>query len=313
MAFELLILGAASATPTSTQYTTSQLLTLREQLFLIDCGEGCQQQLRRNKVKMSRIHHIFISHLHGDHYFGLIGLISSFHLQRRSKPLNIYGPPALQKILDVQLKASKTWLAYPLHFHPTQPDKEEVIYVDDKVKVTSFPLVHGIATTGFKFEEQDAMRKLNMDAVEYHKVPISDRRNLQLGKDWITEEGKIVSNADLTMEPPRGLQYAFCSDTMYSESTSKFVQGVDLLYHESTFTHKERNLANQTKHSTAGDAGRVASESNVRMLVLGHYSARYSDEQVHLHEAQEMFPFVIAGKENMRIKVDHHSIDLVKE
>ncbi|TNE30445.1 MAG: ribonuclease Z [Bacteroidetes bacterium] len=313
MAYKLLILGAASATPTSTQYTTSQLLTMREQLFLIDCGEGCQQQLRRNRAKMSRIHHIFISHLHGDHYFGLIGLISSFHLQRRTKPLHVYGPPALENIIQVQLKASKTWLSYPLEFHPTQADKVEHILDGEKVDVYSIPLVHGIASTGFKFVEKPSLRKLNVEAVEKYGVEESDRRNLQLGQDWVNSQGETIPNRALTQDPTPPLSYAFCSDTQYSEAVIPAVSGVDLLYHESTFTKRERSLAEITKHSTAGDAAQIAAQANVRTLVLGHYSSRYKTRDVHLREAREYFPEVIAGTENLCIHVDHDSIHAVQE
>lgn len=313
MAYKLLILGAASATPTSTQYPTAQLLTMREQLFLIDCGEGAQQQLRRNHAKMSRIHHIFISHLHGDHYFGLIGLISSFHLQRRKKTLHVYGPSALEQIIQVQLKASKTWLTYPLEFHPTNPDKPEVILEDENVRVTSFPLIHGIATTGFKFEEAPSLRKLNMDEVEKRDVHISDRRNLQLGKDYVTASGEIIPNSVLTIDPPRPLSYAFCSDTRYAEQILTTIREVDALYHEATFTKAEKELAAETNHSTAEDAANIAAQANVRTLILGHYSSRYKDRSVHLREATEHFSDVIAGVENMLIQVDHNSIQVVKE
>lgn len=262
---------------------------------------------------MSAIHHIFISHMHGDHYFGLIGLISSFHLLRRTKPLNVYGPAALENVIRLQLKVSGTRLTYPLHFYATNPDKEECILKGDKVRVFSFPLVHGIATTGFRFEESGLKRKLNTAAVEQYNIPPVERRALQLGKDWTDEQGKVIPNAELTHDPTPPLSYAFCSDTRYSEPVKDYVKGVDLLYHESTFTSKEKDLAGQTGHSTAADAAMIAAGAKVRTLVLGHYSSRYRDQSVHLAEAKEHFPNVIAGVDNLRIHVDHDTIHAVQE
>ncbi len=311
MGYDLLILGAASATPTSQQYTTSQLLTMREQLFLLDCGEGAQQQLRKHKVKTSRIHHIFITHMHGDHYFGLIGLISSFHLQRRSKPLYIYGPAALENVIQTLLKASKTNLSYPLHFHATDPNAPEVILDNEKVTVRSCPLIHGIATTGYIFCEKEKLRKLDMEAVERIGVEPADRRNLQLGKDYIAEDGRVIPNSELTVKPAPPLSYAFWTDTAYNPDRVSEIMNVDLLYHEATFTQKELELAMETRHSTAKDAANIAKQAGVRTLVMGHYSARYADQSVHLAEAKEHFENVIAGIDNMRIHVDHKSIHAV--
>lgn len=311
MAFDLTILGAASATPTSDTFPTAQLLSMREQFFLIDCGEGTQQQLRRNKAKFSRIHHIFISHLHGDHYFGLIGLISSFHLLRRDKPLHVYGPPALKEIILTQLKASKTWLTYPLHFHETTNQQTELLLETDKVLVYSFPLKHSIATTGFRFEEKPQLRKLRVEAIEEHAVPTYVRRNLQLGKDWVKENGDVIPNTELTVDPPAPLKYAFCSDTAYHEPVIGEVREVDLLYHEATFTRAEEKLARETRHSTASEAAQVAKAASVRHLVIGHYSSRYADQSVHLAECKDYFPNVTAGIENMRIHVDHDHVHVI--
>ncbi|KAB2814804.1 ribonuclease Z [Phaeocystidibacter luteus] len=311
MAFELIILGCASATPTSEQYTTSQLLTMREQLFLIDCGEGVQQQLRRHRVKTGRINHIFISHLHGDHYFGLVGLISSFHLQRRKKELHIYGPKPLEEIIHVQLKASKTWLTYPLVFHVTNPDKAELVAETNKVEVYSIPLIHGIATTGFKFIEKHNPRSIDRDAVEKYGVPKHERAAVQRGMDWENEQGEVIPNAKLTVDPPRPLSYAFWSDTCYNPDKVEEISEVDVLYHEATFTQAERDLATQTKHSTAGDAAQIAHAAQVRCLILGHYSSRYPNRDVHLAESKQYFQNVIAGHDNMRIRADHQSIEVV--
>lgn len=313
MAFDLLILGAASATPTSQQYTTSQLLTMREQLFLIDCCEGAQQQLRRNKVKTSRINHIFISHMHGDHYFGLIGLISSYHLQRRSKALHIHGPESLQKVIETQLKASKTRLEYDLVFHATNPNKTELILETKKVQVYSIPLIHGIATTGFKFIEKPGDRKLKIEAIEKYGVPPLERKSIQRGMDWEANDGSRVPNSELTLDPEAPLSYAFWSDTAYNPSKVEDISGVDLLYHEATFTKAEEELASITKHSTAEDAANIARQAEVRTLLMGHYSSRYANQNVHLAEAKKHFDSVIAGVDNMRITVDHNTIEVVQE
>lgn len=313
MAFDLLILGAASATPTSQQFTTSQLLSMREQLFLIDCCEGAQMQLRRHKVKTSRIHHIFISHMHGDHYFGLIGLISSYHLLRRKKPLHIYGPASLEKVITEQLKASKTWLTYPLEFHATNPVKTEKILETSKVEVYSIPLIHGIATTGFKFVEKVEKRKLSVAALEEYNVPVLERRSISRGMDWTAPDGTVVPNSELTLDPSAPLSYAFWSDTAYNPNRVEDIHQVDLLYHEATFTRAELDLAEQTKHSTAADAGKIAAEADVKTLIIGHYSSRYPNPNVHLAESKEYFTNVIAGVDNMRIHVDHQSIEVVQE
>lgn len=284
---------------------------MREQLFLIDCCEGAQRQLRKHRVKTSRIHHIFISHLHGDHYFGLIGLISSFHLQRRSKPLNIYGPEPLQHVIETLLKASKTKLEYELRFHITDPNKTEVILNDDKVTVSSIPLIHGIATTGFKFVEKPSSLKLNMKAIEEYGVPPLERKSVQRGLDWENDKGEIIPNTKLTLSSKPPLSYAFWSDTAYNPTKVKDIEGVDMLYHEATFTEAEKALAEQTKHSTAADAGKIAKDASIRQLLLGHYSSRYPDQSVHLAEAKKHFSNVIAGVDNMCIQVDHDNIGIV--
>ncbi len=300
-AFEVTILGCGSATPTSTQYPTAQLLYMAERFFLIDCGEGTQQRLRQLKLRMGKINHIFISHMHGDHYFGLIGLLSSYHLQNRKNALHVYGPPMLQEILDLQMKASNTQLVYPLHFHPTDANGKQLVFEDKRVQVYSFPLRHSITTTGFLFVEKPKDRKLISDKIRQYKVPIYALHGIKQGKDWVGEDGSVVANETLTIDPPPPLSYAFCSDTAYAQRTADFVQGVDLLYHESTFLQEDKARAKKTRHSTATQAAKVAKAANARHLLLGHYSARYDDKQVFAKEASEIFPQVTAAAESMRI------------
>ena len=297
MALELVVMGAASATPTSNQYTTSQLLKMREHYFLIDCGEGTQKQLRRSKIKFSRINHIFISHLHGDHFFGLVGLLSSFHLLGRTTPLTVYGPPKLKDLILAQFRASGTFTSYPIHFAVTQHKVPQVLLETDDYTISSFPLKHRIATTGFLFEEKEQARKLNKPVADAYGVPVCDYHWIKDGKDWTSEEGQLVPNKELTFDPPAPLRYAFASDTMYTPDTATYIQGVDLLYHESTFCEDKAKRAQETMHSTAKEAAIVAKEAGATHLLLGHFSARYRDLEQFKEEALEWFDSVWLAKE----------------
>ncbi len=301
MTFELTILGCGSAAPTSTQNPTAQLLKMAERYFLIDCGEGTQQQIRRLKLRMSKINHVFISHLHGDHYFGLVGLISSFHLLNRKNTLHVYGPPALEEIINVQLAASNTELVYPLQFHPTQASEKRLIFEDRRVEVYSFPLRHSIPTTGFLFIEKQRDRNMIPEKIEEYSIPTYAINGIKKGDDFKTEHGETIPNQELTKDPPKPLSYAFCSDTAYAGRTAEFVRGVDLLYHESTFLDEDKTRAKKTKHSTTLQAARVAQEADARHLLLGHYSARFDDPQTFATEAQRIFPNVTATRQSMRI------------
>jgi ribonuclease Z len=274
---------------------------MAERYFLIDCGEGTQQQIRRMKLRMSKINHVFISHLHGDHYFGLIGLISSFHLLNRSNTLHIYGPPALEEIIHVQLAASNTQLVYPIQFHPTQASKKQLIFEDRRVEVYSFPLRHSIPTTGFLFLEKQRDRNMIAEKIEEYNIPTYAINGIKKGDDFTTEEGEVISNQELTKDPPKSLSYAFCSDTAYAGRTAEFVNEVDLLYHESTFLDEDKTRAKKTKHSTTLQAARVAREANARHLLIGHYSARFDDPQAFAKEAISLFPNVTAARQSMRI------------
>jgi len=222
--FSITILGSNSAIPTIKRNPTSQLINHNERFFLIDCAEGTQLQLRRNRIKIQRIHHIFISHLHGDHFFGLIGLISTMHLLGRNKELHIYAPSPLEEILDVQLKASQTDLVYPLIFHPINPDKNAVIYEDDRLTISTIPLDHHIPTCGFLFNEKQGKRKLKKEVIESFNIPVKEFSNLKNGADFIDSNGEVIKNSALTEDPFPVRSYAYCSDTGYSESIIPIIQ-----------------------------------------------------------------------------------------
>ncbi len=309
MSFELTILGCGSATPTSKQFPTAQLLKMQERFFLVDCGEGTQQQLRRSKAKFSRINHIFISHLHGDHFFGLPGLLSSFHLLNRSAPLHVYGPPSLEDWLDLTFSSTHTNLVYPLIFHPTQNKEKALLFEDEKTEVYSFPLRHSIATTGFLFQEKPKERNILKSKIDEYKIEICDIQNIKNGKDWTGPNGHIIANNELTKDPAPPLSYAFCSDTAYLPKISEHFQNVTLLYHESTFLDVDKKKAKQTKHSTAMQAGKIAQLTEAKNIVLGHYSVRYDDRNAFRTEAQQEFEHVLLAQDLRRFTVDSDQID----
>lgn len=288
--FNLTIIGCSSATPTSERNPTAQLLSHGEKLFLIDCGEGTQVSLRKMHIHFQRIRHIFISHLHGDHFYGLIGLVSSMHLLGRTKSLHIYGPPMLKDILDLQLRASQTTLIYPLEFHPTQAELPEVIFEDDHLIISSFPMLHRIPTTGFLFQEKPFERKIRKDVVDLLKIPVHLIPNFRSGEDYTASDGTVYPNSTITIEPPAPRSYAFCSDTAYFEDVIPVIKGVNLLYHETTFMNDRAANAADKFHSTTVQAATIAVKAGVQKLLIGHYSARYDDLQPLLKEARAVFP-----------------------
>ncbi len=294
---KLTILGCFSATPRVNTNPTAQVLDIKNHLFLIDCGEGTQVQLRKNKIKFSRIKRVFISHLHGDHYFGLIGLISTFRLLTREADLHIYAPKGLKEVITLQMKLSSSWTNYKLIFHELNSTKSELIYEDDKVEVHTIPLDHRILTNGFLFKEKESERKLNIDAVEEAKIDVAYYRKLKQGFDVENKEGKQIKNETVTQAGPKPKSYAFCSDTAYHESIIPIIKAVDLLYHESTFLDKHESLAESTKHSTAKQAASIARLANVGRLLLGHFSTRYDDLNAFITEAKEVFEEIELAKE----------------
>ncbi|MGO3806087.1 MAG: ribonuclease Z [Sphingobacterium sp.] len=287
--FEVLILGNSSATPMYGRHPTSQVVNFNEQLFLIDCGEGTQMQLFRYGIRSNRINHIFISHLHGDHYLGLVGLLSSQHLMGRKSDLHLYGPAALKEILDLQFKYSDTHLRYDLIFHPTNPKNGEVILELPKLTVSSFPLQHRVDCTGFRFDEGKRAAPLNMEKVEELNIPTPYLKMLKKGIDYVSEDGTVHRAQELTFAAPDPRSYAFCSDTKMWDGYHDAIRNVSLLYHEATFLEILSDRATETFHSTALQAATVAQSVHAGQLLLGHYSARYKDVQPFLLEAKPVF------------------------
>lgn len=289
MNFDVQILGCNSALSAHNRHPTSQLLSVNGSLYLIDCGEGTQDQMTFYGIKRFKIDHIFISHLHGDHYFGLIGLITSYILLGRKTPLHIYGHPLLKEIVDLQLSAGNARLSYEIIFHPTQAESREVIMEDENIKVHTFPLKHRIPTTGFLIEEKRPKYRINSKAVEHLSLKKEDYDRLREGEN-IQYEGTELDFKKLTLPSHQIRKYAFCSDTVYDEDLLQYISGADLLYHETTFTKWEKERAVMTMHSTSEDAAVIASKAKVRELIIGHFSSKYHDLSVFLDEAREIFP-----------------------
>ncbi|HTO35923.1 MAG TPA: ribonuclease Z [Flavobacterium sp.] len=290
---KLTILGCYAATPRTITNPTAQVLEIKNKMFLIDCGEGTQVQLRKNKIKFSKIEHIFISHLHGDHFYGLVGLISTFMLLNRKKDLHIYGPKGIKDIILLQLKYGNSYTGYQLFFHELEMRESAVLYEDEKVKVSSFPLKHRIYTNGFLFQEKNIERKLNIEVIEALDIDKVYYQKIKYGGNILLENGTLVENKSITFEPIPERKYAFCSDTIYDEELIQYITEVDVLYHESTFLEKESYLAEKTMHATAKQAASIAKQAGVKTLVLGHYSTRYENIDKFAQEAQMIFENVL--------------------
>ena len=305
MPFQLTILGTSSALPTSNRYPTAQVLNVLGRFFLIDCGEGTQTQMRKFKIGFSKINQLFITHLHGDHIFGLIGLISTMVLLGRQNDLHIYAHQDLQKYLSAQLNFLYSGgITYRIVYHPLNYKGEQVIYEDTKVTIFSFPLTHRIPTCGFRFEEKPTLPNLKKQKIEEYQIPIRDRQRIKEGGDFITSDGKIIPHSELTINRFKARTFAFCSDTRLDESYIASVRNVDLLYHEATFADDNRELARTTHHSTGKDAATVAATAQVGKLLIGHFSARYKDNQPILDEALKIFPETRAIVEGDVINVE---------
>ena len=288
--FQLTVLGTSSALPTSNRYPTAQVLNVLGRFFLIDCGEGTQTQMRKYKIGFSKINHIFISHLHGDHIFGLIGLISTFALTGRTNDLHIYSHSELQKFLSDQIHFFYAdELSFKIIYHPLNFKKEQKIYEDKAVTVYSFPLTHRISTCGFRFEEKTPLPNLIPEKIDEYQIPIRERQRIKEGGDFLASDGRIIPHSELTKNKRRPRSFAFCSDTRYDESYISSVKNVDLLYHEATFAENNKDLAKSTFHSTGKDAATIALKAQVKQLIIGHFSARYKDHTIILKEAQEIF------------------------
>jgi len=297
MPFEVTILGSNSALPTSDRYPTGQILNVFDRFFLIDCGEGTQIQIRRNKIGFGKINHIFISHLHGDHYYGLIGLISTFNLLGRKNDLHIYSPSELKTLIQPQIDFIKGDMQFKILFHPLDFKKPKQIYTDKKVEVTSFPLKHSIPTCGFIFREIKKQPNIKKELVQYYDIPITEIKNIKAGVNFITKNGEIIPHETLTTPPPLPHSYAFCTDTAFNPQIVEIIKGVDLLYHEATFTEEMQEFANNTLHSTAKEAATIAKLAGVKKLIIGHFSARYKKSTPFLDEAKQVFENTVIARE----------------
>lgn len=302
MSFTLTILGSSSALPTSSRYLTAHVLNVDERFFLIDCGEGTQLQLRKYKARFGRLNHIFISHLHGDHVFGLPGLISTFNLLGRITDLHIFSPPGLENILQPFLKSFHTHLGFRIIYH-VLTDNYQLIFEDEKITIHSFPLVHRIECNGFVFREKPRLRNIKKELIAYYNIPLRDILNIKKGDDFITNDGVVIPNSKLTIVPTPPKSYAFCSDTAYSEKIIPWITDVEMLYHEATYSNVDIERAHETKHSITSEAAAIAYKAHVRKLIIGHFSARYKDLQPLLKEAQSIFPNTILAEDGMEIKI----------
>jgi ribonuclease Z len=291
------ILGCGSALPTHKNFPSSQLLEMRDKQFLIDCGEGTQIRLRQMCLKTNRLGHVFISHLHGDHCFGLIGLISSFGMLNRTAELHIHAQADLEKILQPQLDYFCADLPFEVIFHVINPRKHEIIYEDRSVIVSSIPLKHRVPCCGFLFEEKPRDRHIIREMIDFYKIPTWRIPKIKQGEDFITDEGEIISNNQLTKPAEKPRRFAYCSDTAYSEKIIPIIEGVDCLYHEATFMQDEALRSKQTEHSTARQAAEIAQKANVKKLIIGHYSARYISQTDLLDEAKAVFENTVLGKD----------------
>ena len=299
----LTVLGCNSALPTIRNFQTSQLLNLREKQFMIDCGEGAQIRLRQLKLKTTRLNHIFISHLHGDHCFGLIGIISSLGLLGRTADLVIHAYPDLEKLLQPQIDYYCAEIGYKVLFEPLNPRQHTLLYEDRTVKVFSIPLKHRVPTCGFLFEEKERERHIIREMMDFYHIPIKEIARIKQGVDFVTPEGELITNERLTISPAPAKRYAYCSDTAYSEKIIPWIEGVDLLYHEATFSQADIARAKETCHSSARQAAEIAKAAGVKQLLIGHFSARYDYPQLLLDEAQAVFPNTILAFDGLQIDV----------
>ena len=302
---QLTILGCHSATPRVNAYPTSQYLEINNNHFLVDCGEGTQRQMRKYKVGFSKINHIFISHLHGDHFYGLVGLLSTYGILSREKEMHIFGPKGIKKATLQMLKISESHAKFNMVFHELSSKESELIYEDNKVTIHTIPLTHRVYTNGYLFTEKPKPRKLNMLNISgYAEIDKADYLNIKAGRDVTLSSGEVIPNNLLTIDPTKPLSYAFCSDTSYKPNIVPIIKNVDLLYHEATFLNDRQDLAKKTKHSTAIEAAQIAKEANVGQFIIGHYSGRYPDTSLFKKEAETVFKNVSLAKPGAVFKIN---------
>lgn len=309
---ELYILGSSSATPTRERHPSAQLLKLESEKILIDCGEGTQSQLLRFGLRHTGVNTICISHLHGDHYFGLIGLISTMSLMGRQQALNIIGPPALKQILDLQITHGGMSLKFEIIFYPTNPHRQEFILKTQLFEISSFPLKHRIHCTGFIFSEIKKEKHLNMEAITAHSVPVDAFKSIKSGQNFTGNNGQVIENSILTFEPQPPKSYAYCSDTIFDPSIVEYIQGVNLLYHEATYLKNLEDRAALYYHSTAEQAAKIAGMANVGQLLIGHFSSRYDHLKPLLDEARSEFANTLLALEGEKFFIRPKLSETVK-
>lgn len=304
MIFEVTILGSASAIPTRKRFPSAQLVHLPGRLFLIDCGEGTQIQLIKEGIGLQKIDRIFISHMHGDHFYGLPGLLSSMHLSGRTQPLWIYGDANLEPLVMPLVQHSHQQLGFAIQFIILDMKQPKEIYADNECRILAIPLNHGIDTYGFIFQEQPRLRNIDKAFVAQYQPSIADMQAIKLGHDYVDKAGQVIENKAITKAPPAPRAYAYCSDTAYFDKLPEYIQAATTLYHEASFLQKDVDLAHQRNHSTVKEAAAVAAKANVKKLIVGHFSARYKDTADILHEATGIFPHTVIAEDLMKITIE---------
>ncbi len=307
MTFSVTILGSNSAAPASKRFPSSQVVNVQDYLFLVDCGEGTQMQLRKYKIKFQRINHIFISHLHGDHYLGLMGLLFTYHLLNREKELHIYAQEALLQIINIQLEAANCRLVYPLVFHKIDAAEHKIILDNEILTVETIPLKHTIPTCGFLFREKKHLRNINIDTLQNEVLEHSDFERIKRGEGFINSKGKVFKNKDITFDPPHPRSYAYCSDTSYYEPVIELIKDIDLLYYETTFKNDLSEIAAEKLHTTSVQAATIAKKADAKKLIIGHFSARYEDDELlaFIDEAATVFPNTELALEGIVFKINN--------
>ena len=301
--FEVTVLGCGSALPTVKHNGSGMVVNIREKYFLVDCAEGTQVELRRNHIHLNRLFNVFITHLHGDHCFGLMGLISTLGLLGRTAPLHVYGPQDIETLFQPLIDYHCNGMTYEVVFHPIDTHQNVCIYEDKSLQVFSIPLKHRIRCCGYYFKEKELSRHILKEAIEKYNIPISQINNVKAGLDYVMPNGQIIKNEVLTTPPSPARSFAYCSDTVFRPEIAEMMKGVDLLYHEATFAESEKLLCSKVYHSTAKQAAEIARLAGAKQLMLGHYSSRYNDETILQKEAAEVFENTILAKEGLVVTV----------
>lgn len=301
--FDITILGCGAALPTPKRLSSSQIVNIREKLFMLDCAEGTQMALRRSRISFSHLQAIFLTHLHGDHTFGLIGMLSTFGLLGRIQDLHIYGPQDLQRIFQPQIDYFCVDSPFKIILHEIDTKKPQVLYEDRSVIISTLPLSHRVPCCGYIFQEKPTLRHIRRDMIDFYHIPISQINNIKAGMDWTTEDGTQIPNERLTTPSDPVRSYAYCTDTAYRPQLAELLKGVTCLYHEATFAEEHAQLAKSTFHSTASQAAQIAKDAQAGQLILGHFSSRYKSEEVLLQEAQQIFPNTQLAEDGMKISL----------